>query len=515
MTPRDTNVLFVVLDQMRADCLHGALADAALSQNPNSMSNIRALMDDGVSFTNHVSVTSPCGPARASILTGQYAMNHHSVRNGTPLAHDKPNLARSLRAGGYQALLYGYTDTSPDPREYNANDPVLTSYEQVLPGFFEALEMRFDDSRTWRGYLAAKGYDVPSGKGIYVPDGPQPNSPAIYKAEHSDTAYLTDRLLQDLPTRGDGWCAHVTYIRPHPPFVAPAPYNTMFSAKDMPPPAGGEASGAHPFDVPAINYRQLSDMIVGFPDIQPTPENIAAIRAIYMGLANEVDHHFGRIISYLKESGQYENTLIVVTADHGEMLGDYSCWGKVSYFDAAFRTPLIIRLPDNRGNDDASTTPLAAGSRVSLPTESIDITPTILDVLGLDIPDSMDGRSLLPILAGTQPDDWRRYSVSELDFGDPVNPTIWQRELGLSSAECNLTILRTDTHNLIHFGGELPQILFDHKANAEGIDISDAPGSDALRLGHSEMLLSHKMIHSRGLFSQTMITESGAVRGEF
>ena len=73
------NVLFVVFDQLRADCLHGALgSDVALP-------NFREFMTDAVSFTNHVSVTAPCGPARASLLTGQYAMNHRSVRNGTPL----------------------------------------------------------------------------------------------------------------------------------------------------------------------------------------------------------------------------------------------------------------------------------------------------------------------------------------------------------------------------------------------------------------------------------------------
>ncbi|WP_246020516.1 sulfatase-like hydrolase/transferase [Aliigemmobacter aestuarii] len=74
------NVLFVVIDQMRADCLHGALANAV------SLPNMRALMAEGTTFRRHHSVTNPCGPSRASILTGQYAMNHRAVRNGTPPA---------------------------------------------------------------------------------------------------------------------------------------------------------------------------------------------------------------------------------------------------------------------------------------------------------------------------------------------------------------------------------------------------------------------------------------------
>ena len=167
------NVLFVVLDQLRADCLNGELAETV------DLPHLRAFMKDAVSFTNHVTVTRPCGPARASLLTGQYAMNHRAVRNGTPLPIDKPNLATELRRGGVQPILYGYTDTTADPRHYAADDPILTSYEQVMNGFLEALEMRFDDGRIWRGYLNGLGYGVPDGdmpdrNAIYIPVGDSP-----------------------------------------------------------------------------------------------------------------------------------------------------------------------------------------------------------------------------------------------------------------------------------------------------------------------------------------------------
>ncbi|MGB1641502.1 MAG: sulfatase-like hydrolase/transferase, partial [Paracoccaceae bacterium] len=94
------NVLFIVFDQMRADALTGALAQAV------ALPNLSELMEHAVVFEQHFSVTSPCGPARASLLTGQYAMNHRSVRNGTPLPQDKPNLALSLGQAGIQPLLY-------------------------------------------------------------------------------------------------------------------------------------------------------------------------------------------------------------------------------------------------------------------------------------------------------------------------------------------------------------------------------------------------------------------------
>ena len=493
------NVLFVVFDQMRADCLFGALGEAV------ALPHLRAFMADSAAFTNHYSVTSPCGPARASLLTGQYAMNHRAVRNGTPLPKDKPNLATELRRRGIMPLLYGYTDTTADPRHYAAEDPILTSYEQVMDGFHEALELRFDDSRTWRAHLEAMGYDVPEGDGLYVPVGDRPDSPALYRAEHSDTAFLTDRLLEDLPTRGDGWCAHVTFIRPHPPFVAPAPYNNLVDSSALAPAVGGdpeEFAAAHPFNAPAMAYRGPRDMVCGFPDLAATPDTTAMLRALYLGLVAELDHHFGRIIAHLKAGGLYENTLIVVTSDHGELLGDHGSWGKTSYLDAAFHVPLMIRVPG------------AAPRRINHLTESIDVMPTILDWLGQECPDTVDGVSLIPMTQGKVPDRWRDHSMSELDFGDPVAPTSIQRRLGLSSDRCGVAILRNAAHSLVHFSGGLPPILFDRQGDGESRDIANDSGADATRMAMLEQLLTHRMVHAEGRFARTMITSKGAVRGQ-
>ena len=226
------------------------------------------------------------------------------------------------------------------------------------------------------------------------------------------------------------------------------------------------------------------------------------LRAVYMGLVAELDHHFGRIVEHLKSRGQYEDTLIVVTSDHGEMLGDHGCWGKINYLDAAFRVPLMIRVPG------------ASPARVDQPTESVDVMPTILDWLDQDCPDSVDGRSLLPLARGAVPERWRDYSVSELDFGDPVSPTAMQRNLGLASDECGVAILRAASHSLVHFNGGLPPILFDHDGAGEGRNIAGDSGADSLRLAMLERLLTHRMRHAEGRFSRTMITPDGVVRGQ-
>ena len=497
------NVLFVIMDQMRADCLHGALGAAA------ELPHLRALMADGVSFASHFSVCAPCGPARASILTGQYAMNHRSVRNGTPLRHDTPNLAGEMRKAGYAPRLYGYTDTTMDPRAFGADDPRLHSYEQVMPGFDEVVRMRADsDISAWIEYLKNKGYPSDIEEKINQPDGDSPDDPARYAASDSDTAWLTDRMLEDLANQPRGWFAHLTYIRPHPPFVAPSPYNRMFDPANMPAPlkaaTEAEERAWHPFVASSLDAVPISSVVSGFPELQASDTVVATMRALYLGLVAEVDHHLGRIVAWLKQSGQYDDTLIVVTSDHGEMLGDRHAWGKRTFYNAAYHVPLIIRDPRH---------PAAFGRVVEAATESVDITPTLLDQAGQAVPDAMDGRSLRPFLRGETPESWRSYSYSELDFGDPVTPTVWQAQLGLHADECNLAILRDGQHTLVHFAGGLPQILFRQGEAGEDRDISGDNDSAAILLEMSRKMLCHRMANPDGTFAGTMVTGQGVKAG--
>ena len=447
---------------MRADALIGPLADTI------ELPNFTQFKNESVSFLNHFSVTSPCGPARASLLTGQYAMNHRSVRNGTPLAHDTSNLATSLNSKGIEPLLYGYTDTSQDPRMYEQGDPILTSYEEVLNGFTEAQEMRFDTNKSWKDYLREKNYKFDKLSEIFEPIDKKVNAPAQYCAEDSDTAFLTDCLLDDLPKRKHGWCAHVTYVRPHPPFVAPAPYNSLISPNEMPIAHTLDTSGKHPFDDISKQFRLAKDMVIGFGDLKECPEITSEIRAVYMGLVAELDTQLGRVFQWLKETKQYDETLIIITSDHGEMLGDYGCWGKMHYFDGAFHVPLMIKPPKSFNG--------GFGTKIDAPSESIDVTPTILDLMGIEIPDEMDGSSLKPFLLGKKPEDWKKVTMSEVDFGDPVKPTIWQSQLGLSSHECNFSVLRSGRHRIVNFASKLPQILFEIKEDGDVKFLNDKIG---------------------------------------
>ena len=508
------NILFIVADQLRADCVRGALADSL------DLPNLRALMAEGVTFANHFTVATPCGPARASLLTGLYAMNHRSVRNGTPLNARHTNVALEARRGGYEPLLFGYSDTSIDPRGRDPEDPDVRSYEGVMPGFYEALQMRFDTNRAWLADLKAKSYRLPE---IYLDifrpvkaDG-SPGSaitdPALYKAEDSDTAFLTDQTIRGLSVREDeGWFAHVNYIRPHPPLVAPVPFNTMYDSAALPPPdrkgGVGDQKAKHPFFSAFFSAPANTGLHIGFDGrMDRMPDKDARdLRAVYFGLASEVDRHVGRLIDYLKASGQYDDTLIIFTSDHGEMLGDHYIWGKETVYDPAFHVPLIIRDPKQRA---------AAGTVVEAMTESIDLAPTILEWVGLAPPPAFNGQSLAPFLRGEEPATWRDHVFAEIDFGDPETATRYQKHLGLLLADSNLAILREARFKLVHFNGGLPPLLFDLQNDpGEHVDLATDPAYARELMRLQARMLDHRMSHADRELSRMKLTAGGVVTAQ-
>lgn len=439
------NILFIVLDQLRADCVFGKLAQYVPTPN---LDNFRA---QSTSFLNHYTVTAPCGPARASLLTGLYAGSHGVRRNGDPLSHKITNIALETRKLGYEPLLFGYTDSMPDPETHHRNDPVLRSYEGVMPGFREIVEMRFEDGFEWPAYLRSKGYpiDLPVDRAaLYRPQNGKLGGEAMYRAEDSDTAYLTNETIKQLGIRqGHGaWFAHVTYIRPHPPLVAPAPYNTLIDPLTLPEPIPREAAPNHPFFDAWFSEPGNFGLYHGYDGRADaiTGDVAQLLRATYLGLLAEVDDHLGRLLDWLDQSGQAGETLVIVTADHAEMLGDYGMWGKASILPQAYHVPLMIRLPEQ-----------PPGRPVEDFSESIDLAPTILEWAGGGVQPTFQGSSLMPWLRGDTPSSWRGSAFMEAKFGNESPVNRFDRHFPSLEAE----MYQHKEERRITFKGRLPELV--------------------------------------------------------
>ena len=454
------NVLLIVVDQWRGLMLPKLGADYL------KLPNIDRLCGEGVTFRNHFTQCAPCGPARASLLTSLYLMNHRAVQNTVPLDARFTNLGHELRKGGYDAALVGYTTTTPDPRLVDRNDPRFMVLGDIMDGFrpVGAFEPYKD---AYFGWVANQGFKLPENReDIWLPQGAPRDGetgagatsrPAVIPADLSDTAWFTERGLSYLRGRaGKPWFLHLGYYRPHPPFIASAPYNDMYRPQDMPPvvraASAEEEARQHPLLAYYVNNINQASFFQDGRGSAMSEAEVAQMRATYSGLMSEIDDQLGRVFDYLKQSGQWEDTLIVFTCDHGEQLGDHHLLGKVGYTDESFRIPLIVRDPRAEANG-------TRGTIVDRFTETIDTMPTILEWLGLPIPRQCDGRSLLGFCDGQAPTDWRTEVHYEFDFRD-LYYSKPESALGVPMDRCGLAVVQDERFKYVHFAA-LPPLLFD------------------------------------------------------
>jgi len=495
--PAARNVLLIVVDQWRGLMLPKLGADYL------KLPNLDRLCAKGVTFRNHFTQAVPCGPARASLLTGMYMMNHRAVQNTIPLDSRFTNLAYELRRGGYDPALVGYTTTTPDPRRTAPNDPRFFVLGDIMDGFHSV--GAFENRDAYFGWVASQGFKLPPVReDIWKPAGESAGGatpqPAVIPKELSDTAWFTERGLAYLQGRaGRPWFMHLGYYRPHPPFIAPEPYNSMYRPEDMPKPvrASSPAEEARQNELLAYYVKNISQASF-FQDgkglgSEMTEAQVAQMRATYCGLMSEIDDHLGRVFDYLEATGQWNDTLIVFTCDHGEQSGDHHLLGKIGYFDESYRIPLIIRDPREEANG-------TRGTIVDKFTETVDAMPTILDWLGLPIPRQVDGRSLLPFCEGDVPADWRTEVHYEYDFRD-LHYSKPESSLGVPMDKCGLAVVQDENYKYVHFAA-LPPLFFDLKKDPGQFVNRAADPAYAARMGE----YACKMLNWRLGFAERTLT---------
>jgi len=483
------NVLYIMCDQLRWD--HLGCAGHPFLRTPN----IDALAARGVRFAQAYVQSGICGPSRMSAYTGRYVSSHGATHNRVPLSVGEVTLGWHLRESGRTLALAGKTHMLPDARGMkrlliDGQDELAVLLRE---GWFTLVDRHdghhAETDSAYADWLRAQGYDSADPWTDYViavtdESGATRNGwkmrnarlPARVREEHSETAYTTERAIAFMEAQGDTpWVLHLSYVKPHWPYIAPAPYHAMYAPEQCLPVARHDAergNAAHPI----LREFQAEEVAQSFQN----DDCIATVRPAYQGLIAQLDHHLGRVWETLERLGRWDDTLVVFTSDHGDYLGDHWLGEKELFHDCIQRVPMIVFDPSR----EADATRGTVDQRF---VEAIDVVPTILDGLGVDPADHLvEGRSLLPLTRGAAP-EWRDAVFSELDWTFRGA----RRRLGLKTGQHHAWMVRTDRWKYVHWTDGFRPMLFDLAADPQEFhDLGADPALEGVREAMRQRLLA-------------------------
>ena len=495
------SVLFICADQWRWDCF------GFMGHKHAKTPNIDKLVSRSTSFTNHFTNIVPCGPSRATMLTGLYPFIHRSVVNGAPLDGRFTNIALEAKKLGYQPTLYGYTDTSFDPRQLNKNDPRLFTYESPMSGFDPVCHLPHGNPEPWANFLKKKGYKVKKPTDLYKCPKAKNDEGFRYKAwkiptELSDTSYLADRAALDLKNLKKPFFMHISFLKPHPPYCVSEPWHSLVNPLDLEVDILNEnkedRTRIHPLlkkIIEKFETNNKSTLEINYSKLKK--KDIARIQAVYLGMCAEVDFNIQKIIKALEDSGQADKTMIIFTSDHGEMLGNHWMFGKKGWWDQSFRIPLIIHIPNCKPK------------KITQMTEHVDLAPTIMDWLDGEIPVDWNGRSLIPTVeTGKSKLPPREFVIFDWDFRDLFENKS-SSKMELAPEECNLTVIRNKEWKYVHFPS-FPPLLYNLKKDPyEKVNLATNSNFDKIKSEMLSKLLSHRIRHSERQMTNIRLTSKG------
>ena len=464
------NILFIMYDQLRFDYL-GCAGHPHL-ETPN-FDRVAAM---GVRFTNAYVQSPICGASRMCFYTGRYASSHGAQWNGFPLRVGEMTLGDHLRKVGMDCWLIGKTHMKADAdgmaRLGLSPDSVIGA-RQAECGFDvwtrddglwgQGPDGFYDEKRSpYNEYLKSKGYDGENPWADYANAGVSDaqiasgwmfrnaDKPANIREEDSETPWLTSETIAFMQQAKAPWCAHVSYIKPHWPYIVPAPYHDMFGPNHVPQARRAEVEREDPH--PVYGAYMENRIAQAFQRDEVREKVIPA----YMGLIRQCDDQLGRLLACLEETDALKDTMIVLTSDHGDYLGDHWLGEKDLFHEESVKVPMIVYDP--RADADATR-----GTTCDALVESLDLAATFVEAAGGKVPDHiLEGRSLLPWLRGEVP-DWREVAISEYDY----SATPQAVKLGLAPRDARLFMVFDGRFKLMHAEGGFRPMLFDLETDPE------------------------------------------------
>ena len=433
------NIVLISVDQMRRDCM--GISGHPVVETPN----LDQMRLQGWQFTHAYSATPSCIPARAALLTGQSQERHGRVgyQDGIDW-HYEHTLAGEFAAAGYHTYAVGKMHVAPERNLMGFHHVVLhDGYHQFDRDMKVAQEdghPAHDDYLLWLKRELGTDTDLlDSGLGC--------NSwiarPFPYAEKYHPTNWTVresiDFLRRKDPTKP--FFLYVSFIRPHSPLDAPQYYFDLYDRKEFPAPAADDWSDMENAEQMGLNVNAFRGKI---PDAA-----MHRAQASYYGLITHIDHQIGRLLQAMADYRLMKNTIFVFLSDHGDMMGDHHFFRKAVPYEGSAGIPFLIYDPGN----------LLEGRKnvqVQCLTELRDVMPTLLDMAGIPIPDSVDGKSLLPVLRGEQ-EQVREYLHGEHSFRAYSNQFIvttrdkyiWFTQSG-EEQYFDLENDPQEQHNLIH-----------------------------------------------------------------
>jgi len=448
------NIVFIMTDD------HAAHAISAYGSRVNSTPSLDRLAREGALLRSVFATNSICTPSRAAILTGQYS-HVNGVTMFNRFDSSRTTVARRLQAGGYYTGMIG--------KWHLGSDPVGFDWWEILPGqgaYVNPVLYTATDEKTYTGRYAT---DVITDLAIdFIKNRPR-NKPFFlmlhHKAPHRpwepDAAHgsrFADRWIPEPETFWDSYDTRTDALHENQQRVA-----ADLTRRDLKlqPPAG-------------LQGAQLTAWLTTKPDTVTTMRNGEPVTLTgealtrwkyqrlmqdYLATVQSVDDNVGRVLDFLDRNSLSKNTMVIYTSDQGFFLGDHGLFDKRFMYEESLRMPFLVRWPAT----------IKAGTRSDAVALNVDFAPTFLEAAGLPVPGDMQGRSILPILRGRTPADWRT-SMYYRYYHDPGNHNT-RAHYGV----------RTRTHKLIHFWKKDQWELFDLVNDPHELhNLYGEPGQEAL-----------------------------------
>ncbi len=434
------NILWYCTDQQRFDTI------AALGHPHVVTPVVDQLVHDGVAFTHAYCQSPICTPSRSSFMTGMYPSRLHNTRNGNETFPPGPPLVTRLLAdSGYHCGLVGkfHLQSSGHRTEPRIDDGY--SYWK----FSHAPRDDWEEGHDYADWVKQQGGDL---------DTLRQHEDRVPTELHQ-TTWASERAIEFIRAQQQGpWLLSVNIYDPHPPFIPPRSYADRFDPAAMP--------GPHFQESDLETQQALAGIDFQGDALPPEGHDAHRCQALYYAMIQQIDDQLARILETLEQTGQRENTVVIFTSDHGEMLGDHGLLQKgCRFYEGLVRIPLIFSWPGHF---------LENLQRDAL-VELLDLTATIVELGGLEQPDYMQGRSLLPLLTRAEENDELRDSV-RCEYFDALDPHF------TGGSGTYATMYRERRYKLSLYHGHGVGEIYDLQEDPwEHHNLWDDPGSQVLK----------------------------------